>query len=155
MLKSKSLHQGAPAQGKGLWGEFVNKILLPAILGASLSLAFPILKRARPYLRPSRRVSGRTELGQAASSVFRFASVFLIRRSTGARVKIESIAWQRIREHAKSCSYRGHLRDRELFAKAAPYWERIPRVSPGEPGGLSGAATIIGLFLTLTTPCAS
>src|SRR5260370_14113637 len=32
--------------------------------------------------------------------------------------------------------------DRELFAKAAPYWERIPRVSPGEAGGYLEPATI-------------
>src|SRR5271157_721569 len=32
--------------------------------------------------------------------------------------------------------------DRELFAQAAPYWERIPAVAPGQAGGYLEAATI-------------
>src|ERR1019366_6793400 len=32
--------------------------------------------------------------------------------------------------------------DRDRFAEAAPYWERIPRVAPGESGGYLEAATI-------------
>ena len=32
--------------------------------------------------------------------------------------------------------------DRELFAQASPYWERILQVSPGEPNGYLDAATI-------------
>ena len=32
--------------------------------------------------------------------------------------------------------------DRELFAQAAPYWERIPQVAPGQPGGYLEAASI-------------
>jgi predicted Zn-dependent protease len=32
--------------------------------------------------------------------------------------------------------------DRDLFEQAAPYWERIPQVSPGESGGYLEAATI-------------
>src|SRR5262249_56726957 len=32
--------------------------------------------------------------------------------------------------------------DRELFAKAAPYWERLPKVAPGQAGGYLDAATI-------------
>ena len=32
--------------------------------------------------------------------------------------------------------------DREQFAQAAPYWERIPQVAPGESGGYLEAATI-------------
>jgi tetratricopeptide (TPR) repeat protein len=32
--------------------------------------------------------------------------------------------------------------DREQFSRAAPYWERIPQVAPGRPGGYLDAATI-------------
>ena len=32
--------------------------------------------------------------------------------------------------------------DREQFAQAAPYWERIPQVAPGQSGGYLEAATI-------------
>jgi tetratricopeptide (TPR) repeat protein len=32
--------------------------------------------------------------------------------------------------------------DRGQFAQAAPYWERIPRLAPGQPGGYLEAATI-------------
>ena len=32
--------------------------------------------------------------------------------------------------------------DRELFAKASPYWDRIPTIVPGQPGGYLEAATI-------------
>jgi predicted Zn-dependent protease len=32
--------------------------------------------------------------------------------------------------------------DREQFAQAAPYWERIPQAAPGQPGGYLEAATI-------------
>ena len=32
--------------------------------------------------------------------------------------------------------------DRELFAKAAPYWDRIPTIAPGQPGGYLEAASI-------------
>jgi tetratricopeptide (TPR) repeat protein len=32
--------------------------------------------------------------------------------------------------------------DRDQFAQAAPYWERIPQVAPGQPGGYLDAATI-------------
>src|SRR5208337_1701255 len=32
--------------------------------------------------------------------------------------------------------------DRDQFAEAAPYWERIPQVAPGQSGGYLEAATI-------------
>ncbi len=32
--------------------------------------------------------------------------------------------------------------DRDLFAKAAPYWDRIPRVAPGQSSGYLEAASI-------------
>ncbi len=32
--------------------------------------------------------------------------------------------------------------DRELFGKAAPYWDRIPTIVPGQPGGYLEAASI-------------
>jgi hypothetical protein len=32
--------------------------------------------------------------------------------------------------------------DRDQFAQAAPYWERIPQAAPGQPAGYLEAATI-------------
>src|SRR6267154_2539357 len=139
----KSLQQGAFAQGKGRWGEFVQQN--PAA-GQYLSQAYlwrSHFEESAPVLQAlAEEYPAEPELGQAASSVFRSLAYF-DPASTGAAVKIEEHLLAANPGSTQNLARIGDIyADRELFAKAAPYWERIPRVSPGEAGGYLEAATI-------------
>jgi len=86
-------------------------------------------------------------------SVFRSLAYF-DPAATGTAVKIEDRLLAANPGNSQNLARIGDIyADRELFAKAAPYWERIPRVSPGEAGGYLEAATIYWDYLISTMPC--
>ena len=82
------------------------------------------------------------ELGRTASSVFRSLAYFDPRKTSEA-VKIEENLLAANPGSREILARIGDIySDRELFSQAAPYWERIPKVAPGESGGYLEAATI-------------
>ena len=83
-----------------------------------------------------------TEIGHTASSVYRSLAYFEPADTTIA-AKIEDNLLQASPADTEIMARIGDIyADREQFAQAAPYWERIPQAAPGQPGGYLEAATI-------------
>jgi cellulose synthase operon protein C len=82
------------------------------------------------------------EIGRTASSVYRSLAYF-DSGDTALAAKFEDNLLQANPGDTQIIARIGDIyADRNQFALAAPYWERVPRVSPGEPGGYLEAATI-------------
>ncbi|HEY2664505.1 MAG TPA: tetratricopeptide repeat protein, partial [Candidatus Binataceae bacterium] len=83
-----------------------------------------------------------TELARTASSVYRSLAYFDPSR-TAVAAKIEINLSHFNPRDTETLSRIGDIyADSEQFTQAAPYWERIPQVAPGQPGGYLEAATI-------------
>ena len=83
-----------------------------------------------------------TEIARTASSVYRSLAYFNA-ADTAVAAKIEDNLLQANPSNTEILARIGDIyADRDQFAEAAPYWERIPRVAPGESGGYLEAATI-------------
>ncbi|HJZ62897.1 MAG TPA: hypothetical protein VKD70_01160 [Candidatus Acidoferrum sp.] len=88
-------------------------------------------------LYPTERLLGRT-----ASSVFRSLAYFESSKTAEA-TKIEDNLLAVNPGDTETLARIGDIySDRELFAQAAPYWERISKVAPGQSSGYLDAATI-------------
>ena len=82
------------------------------------------------------------EIAHAASSVYRSLAYFEP-ADTAVAAKIEDNFLQANPGDTETMARIGDIyADRELFAQAAPYWERIPQVAPGQSSGYLEAATI-------------
>ncbi len=82
------------------------------------------------------------EIADTASSVYRSLAYF-DSSATSVAAKIQDNFLQANPRDTEILARIGDIyADREQFAQAAPYWERIPRVSPGQQGGYLEAATI-------------
>ena len=82
------------------------------------------------------------EVGRTASSVYRSLAHFNP-VDTSVAATIEDAL---LRSHPRDTQILARIgdiyADRDQFTQAAPYWERIPQVDPGQPGGYLEAATI-------------
>lgn len=97
--------------------------------------AAPLKSLAEQY--PAER-----EIADTASSVYRSLAYF-DPGATAVAAKIQDNLLQANPCDTEILARIGDIySDREQFAQAAPYWERIPRVSPGQQGGYLEAATI-------------
>ena len=82
------------------------------------------------------------EIAQTASSVFRSLAYFDL-EDTAIAAKIEDNLLQSSPTDTELMARIGDIyADREQFSRAAPYWERIPQVAPGQSNGYLDAATI-------------
>jgi len=82
------------------------------------------------------------EIGHTASSVFRSLAYFEP-ADTAIAAKIEDNLLQANPTDTEIMARIGDIyADREQFAQAAPYWERIAQVAPGQSGGYLEAASI-------------
>lgn len=82
------------------------------------------------------------ELANTASSVFR-SLAYSQPEDTAIAAKIQDNLLQANPGNTEIMARIGDVyADRELFAQAAPYWERISQVAPGQPAGYLEAATI-------------
>ena len=82
------------------------------------------------------------ELGRTASSVFR-SLAYLDPGKTATAVSIERNLLSVDPGNTETLARIGDMcADLEQFAQAGPYWERIPKVTPGEAGGYLEAASI-------------
>lgn len=82
------------------------------------------------------------EVARTASSVYRSVAYFDA-ADTAVAAKIEDNLLQANPGDSEILARIGDIyADRDQFAQAAPYWERIPRVAPGTAAGYLEAATI-------------
>ena len=82
------------------------------------------------------------ETAHTASAVYRSLAYFEP-ADTEVAAKIEDNLLQANPGNREIMSRIGDIyADRDLFAKAAPYWDRIPTIAPGESGGYLEAASI-------------
>jgi tetratricopeptide (TPR) repeat protein len=82
------------------------------------------------------------EIGHTASSVYRSLAYFEP-ADTAIAAQIEDNLLQASPGDTEIMARVGDIyADRELFAQAAPYWERIPQAAPGQSSGYLDAATI-------------
>ena len=82
------------------------------------------------------------EIARTASSVYRSLAYF-DPADTAVAAKIEDNLLEANPSNTEILARIGDIyADRDQFAQAAPYWERIPQVSPGQPTGYLDAATI-------------
>jgi cellulose synthase operon protein C len=82
------------------------------------------------------------EIANVASSVYRSLAYFEP-ADTAVAAKIEGNLLKANPTDTEMMARIGDIyADREQFAQAAPYWERIPQVAPGQPAGYLEAATI-------------
>lgn len=82
------------------------------------------------------------EIANTASSVYRSLAYFEP-ADTAVAAKTQANLLQANLTDTEGMARIGDIyADRELFAEASPYWERIPLVAPGQAGGYLEAATI-------------
>jgi predicted Zn-dependent protease len=100
-------------------------------------------EESAPVLRSlAAQYPAETEIGHTASSVYRSLAYFEP-ADTVIAAKIEENLLQANPADTAIMAHIGDIyADHELFAQAAPYWERIPQVAPGQPDGYREAATI-------------
>ena len=138
-----TLRQGAPPQDKVTWEEFVQKNPAAGQYIAQANLWRSHFEESAPVLKAlAGEYPAEPELGRTASSVFRSLAYFDPGK-TAAAVKIEENLLAANPGNREILARIGDIySDRELFSQAAPYWERIPTIAPGEAGGYLEAATI-------------
>ena len=138
-----AVEQNAPAGGKGSWEEFVRNNPATGNFLAQADLWRSHFEESALVLKAlAEEYPAEVELDRTASSVYRSLAYFDATK-TDVAVKIESNLLAANPGSTEILARIGDIySDRELFAQAAPYWERIPKVAPGESGGYLEAATI-------------
>ena len=138
-----TLRQASPPQDEGTWETFVQKNPAAGQYVAQADLWRSHFEESAPVLKAlADEYPAEPELGRTASSVLRSLAYFDPGK-TGEAVKVEENLLAADPGNREILARIGDIySDRELFSQAAPYWERIPRVAPGESGGYLEAATI-------------
>ena len=100
-------------------------------------------EESAPYLKSlAAQYPAEAEIAGTASSVYRSLAYF-DGADTAIAAKIQDNLLQANPADTQTMARIGDIyADREQFAQAAPYWERMPQVSPGQSGGYLEAATI-------------
>ncbi|MBZ5507797.1 MAG: hypothetical protein LAO78_20235 [Acidobacteriia bacterium] len=90
----------------------------------------------------ARQYPADAELGERASSVYRSLAYF-DPKNTGPAVEIESNLLRSAPGDRQRLARIGDIySDREQFAKAAPYWNKMPETEPGRAQSYEDAATV-------------
>ncbi|MFZ0908835.1 MAG: tetratricopeptide repeat protein [Candidatus Acidiferrales bacterium] len=138
-----AIEQGSPSREKGTWSEFVHNNPAAGEYFAQANLWRSHYEESAPAFEAlANEYPADAETGNTASSVFRSLAYFDPVK-TGVAVKIEENLLAANPGNTEILARIGDIySDRELFSKAAPYWERIPKVAPGEAGRYLEAASI-------------
>jgi cellulose synthase operon protein C len=142
-----SLRAGAPAAGQspnqGRWDEVVRANPAAGEFVAQAELWRSHFEDSAPVLRAlAGQYPADPETGHTASAVYRSLAYFEP-ADTEVAAKIEDNLLQASPGNREIMSRIGDIyADRDQFAKAAPYWNRIPRIAPGQSGGYLEAASI-------------
>jgi predicted Zn-dependent protease len=138
-----ALRQSAPQPDTPDWAEFVRKNPAAATEMAEGEIWRSHFEESAPMLKTLAEVyPAEQQLDRNASSVFRSLAYFDPTK-TAVAAKVEENLLAANPGNTEILARIGDIySDRDLFQQAAPYWERIPNVSPGESGGYLDAATI-------------
>jgi tetratricopeptide (TPR) repeat protein len=139
----KSLREAAPADPKGNWQEFVDKNPAAGEYLAQAEIWRSHFEESAPVLKAlAATYPAEPELERTAFSVYR-SLAYLDPSYTSTAVQIETNLLAANPGSTEILARIGDIySDRDMFAQAVPYWERIPKVAPGESGGFLEAATI-------------
>ena len=139
----KTLREAAPVDQKGNWQEFVVKNPAAGEYLAQAEIWRSHFEESAPVLKAlAATYPAEPELDRTASSVYR-SLAYLDPSYSSTAVQIETNLLAANPGSTEILARIGDIySDREMFALAAPYWERIPKVAPGESGGYLEAATI-------------
>ena len=145
MLESElnALRPGAPAAGQDPWAELVRANPAAGEFIAQGELWRSHFEDSAPVLRSlAEQYPAEAETAHTASAVYRSLAYFEP-ADTGIAAQIEENLLQANPGNREIMSRIGDIyADRDLFAKAAPYWDRIPQTAPGQSGGYLEAASI-------------
>jgi len=138
-----ALRQSAPQLETPDWEEFVKKNPAAATELAEAEIWRSHFEESARVLKALADVyPAEQQLDRTASSVFRSLAYF-DPSTTAVAAKVEENLLAANPGNTETLARIGDIySDRELFQQAAPYWERIPNVAPGESGGYLEAATI-------------
>ena len=138
-----SLWQVAHAANSAGWVEFVKKNPAAATELAEAEIWRSHFEEGAPVLKELAEVyPAEQEFDRTASSVFRSLAYFDPAK-TAVAAHIEENLLAANPGNTEILGRIGDIyADRDLLQKAAPYWERIPKVAPGQPDGYLEAATI-------------
>jgi predicted Zn-dependent protease len=137
------LRQKISPAGKGGWDELVRTNPAAGEFLAQADLWRSHFEDSAPVLKAlAEQYPADFETGRTASAVYRSLAYFEP-EETDIAVKIEGNLLQANPGNTEIMSRIGDIyADRDLFAKAASYWDRIPQVDPGQSSGYLEAATI-------------
>jgi cellulose synthase operon protein C len=142
-----SLRSGAAAVSQSTaqnqWDEVVGTNPAAGQFVADAELWRSHFEDSAPVLRAlAAQYPANSETGRTASTVYRSLAYF-VPGDTEVAAKIEDNLLQASPGNSEIMSRLGDIyADRDLFAKAAPYWDRIPRIAPGRSSGYLEAASI-------------
>jgi tetratricopeptide (TPR) repeat protein len=138
-----ALRQNEPAAQQGKWQEVAagNPLATRFIAEAGFWRSH-FEEAAAPMGALAQQFPADAELGRRASAVFRSLAAFDA-ANTNRAVAIEENLYQAAPGDRDTLARIGDiLADRELFARAAPYWNRMAQVRPGESQAWLDAATV-------------
>jgi len=138
-----ALRNSAPSSGAQGWSEFAKKNPAAATELADAEIWRSHFEESAPVLMGLAEVyPAEQELDRTASSVFRSLAYFDSAK-TAVAVHIQENLLAANPGNMEILGGIGDIyADRDLLQQAAPYWERIPKVAPGQPDGYLEAATI-------------
>ena len=139
----RTLQQTAPAGANASWDNFAGQNPAAANYVAQANLWRSHFEESAPVLAAlETQYPADPGIGEAASAVHRSLAYFDPAK-TDVAVRVEKNLAAANPVDTETLARIGDIySDRGLFAQAAPYWERIPLVAPGESGGYLDAATI-------------
>ena len=139
----QTLREAAPADQRGNWQEFVGTNPAAGEYLAQAEIWRSHFEESASVLKAlAAAYPAEPDLARTASSVYR-SLAYLHPSYTSTAVQIETSLLAANPGSTEILARIGDIySDREKLAQAAPYWERIPKVAPGESGGYLEAATI-------------
>jgi cellulose synthase operon protein C len=134
---------GSQTPGKSSWDEVVRSNPATGEFVAQAELWRSHFEDSAPMLRAlAAQYPADPETTQTAAAVFRSLAYFEP-ADTEVAARIEDNLLQANPGNSEIMSRVGDIyADRDLFAKAAPYWNRIPTITPGQSAGYLEAASI-------------
>jgi predicted Zn-dependent protease len=138
-----ALRRDTPTAQKQQWSELAQQNPAAARFVAEANLWKSNFEESAPVLKAlAEQYPADIEIGRATSSVHRSLAYF-DPAQTAIAIKIEENLHQADPTSTEILGRLGDIyADRELYSKAAPYWEEIPKVAPGQADGYLEAATI-------------
>ena len=139
----QTLLQNSPTAPNASWDNFVRQNPAAGEYVAEANLWRSHFEDSAPVLAAlAAQYPSDPELGETASAVQRSLAYFDPAK-TALAVRVEAnLVTANPRSTERLTRIGDIYADRELFVQAAPYWERIAQVTPGESGGYLDAATI-------------